>query len=440
MKRTRWIKLALTLGVVTSFLVEKPIPLANAGPAQAPVRSPILGDYIGIWVDNVDNLFPAVAYNSRHDEYLVAFYNDRGSTRDIYARRIGGDGSLKTWFTVASGTNQVNWLPVIAYSPVQDEYLIVYTHADPTPGSTFDIWARRIKWDGSDLNLPAYAPFPISTEADDQWNAQVAYNDQRDEYLVVYQNDWSSGRKDIAAQRVRASDGKLLSWSNIATGANQWRVGPHVAYNAARNEYLIAYNYWSSPFTEGDVHAKIISFDMGMLSSEIYISDGPDDQVYASVAAGPDEYLVVWANEETGTLDGYDILGRRIDGNGTLQGTGGFPIAGIGDVNLYEAPAVAYSSLLGYLVAWDHDVDPGPVFVYDVSGRYVMAGQDQAYGDRVDIDNSNYWQITPDLACDDRGNCLVVYEDDWPVGTTGDFEIRGRFVSPHRFYLPLMKQ
>jgi len=440
MKRTCWFALALMSGVLASFLMGRPMQMASAKPAPAPVQSPILGGFIHIWVDTVYNMWPAVAYNSRHDEYLVAFYNDRGSTRDIYARRIGGDGSLKTWFAVADGTGQVNWLPDIAYSPVQDEYLIVYTHADPAPGSTFDIWARRVKWNGSDLNQPAYAPFPIRVEPDDQWNARVVYNDQSDEYLVVYQNDWASGLKDIAAQRVRASDGALLSWRNIATGVNQWRIDPHVAYNTGRNEYLIAYSYWVSPFTKGDVRGKITSSNMGTLSSEISICNQPDNQEYITATAGPDEYLVVWADEEVGTLDGYDILGRRVSGAGVPLGSGGFPIAGIGDTKLYTRPAVAYSSVYGYLVAWDYDIDPSPVFDYDVSGRYVMAGQNQASSAIFAIDNTAYGQTRPDLACDALGSCLAVEEDGWsPIGA-GDYEIRGRFVRPHRLYLPLMKQ
>ncbi|MBN1977442.1 MAG: hypothetical protein JW918_08570, partial [Anaerolineae bacterium] len=121
-------------------------------PAGAPVegmamQAPPLTDFINIWVDDVDNRKPAVAYNSRHDEYLVVWANDRGATRDIYAQRVTGDGTLKSWFCVVNNANQWNFLPAVAYSPVQDEYLIVYTYQAAT--TDYDIWARRVKWDGS---------------------------------------------------------------------------------------------------------------------------------------------------------------------------------------------------------------------------------------------------------------------------------------------------
>lgn len=435
MKRTHWF--ALALGLLAFLLLGGPTQLASAGPAPAPVRAPILDSFIDVWIDTVYNLWPAVAYNSRHDEYLVAWYNDRGVTRDIYAQRVSGDGTLKSWFAVATGAGEVNRLPDIAYSPVQDEYLIVYTHADATPSATFDVWARRVKWDGSDLGLPAYAPFPIRVDSDEQWNARVAYNNQNDEYLVVYQNDWLGGLKDIAAQRVRASDGALQSWRNIASGANQWHIDPHVAYNAARNEYLIAYSFYVNPYTEADVRGKVTSFNMDTLSSEIAICNEPDNQNDIAVAAGPDEYLVVWAAEEVGTTDGYDIMGRRVSGAGAPLGSGGFTIAGAGDTKLYNEPAVAYSPGYGYLVAWAHDVDPGGAFAYDVGGRYVMPGQNQAAGNWFALDNSAYGQTKPDLACDLMGDCLVVEEDEWSPAGAGDYEIRGRFVRPHHVYLPL---
>ncbi|MFL7792398.1 MAG: hypothetical protein AB8I69_09680, partial [Anaerolineae bacterium] len=89
--------------------IEKPDPpgkagatqLTNAQAAPAAMQAPPLTDFIDIKVDDVNNYNPAVAYNSRHDEYLVVWENDRGATRDIYAQRVAGDGTLKTWFTIA---------------------------------------------------------------------------------------------------------------------------------------------------------------------------------------------------------------------------------------------------------------------------------------------------------------------------------------------------
>jgi len=434
-KKTHQFTLILMLGLLLAL-----VPIPDGGLAQpvsartypAAVQSPILDPFINIWVDTVDNQEPAVAYNSNHDEYLVVWYNDQGGGMwDIYAQRVGGDGTLLSDFCVVSDAGKKNWQPDVAYSPAQDEYLIVYTYE--VNSSDYDIWARLVKWNGGDLGDPRYAEFPINQDNDKQWNPAVAYNSQNNEYLVVYENWWAGGLRDIDARRVD-KDGTALgdaSGVNIATGTGEERVFPDVAYNAARNEYLLAYTFGVG--SDGNIHAKVASANLGMLGSEIHICDDSYDQDFPAVAAGPDEYLVVWEDGNWGTND-YDVFARRVDGDGTPQGSaGGFEIDGLGDGNLHVDPAVAYGGGYGYLVAWRY-FDAG-LSGQDVHGRYVMPGQDSAAGDAFAIDSGLDSQANPALACDPSGDCLVVEEDDWP---SGDFEIRGRFVRPYHIYVPLV--
>jgi hypothetical protein len=423
MKKTRWFKLALTLVLLTPFVAALAGGLtqsAKAGKEPGVLQAPPLGPFIHIWVDAVDNYNPAVAYNSKHNEYLVVWENDRGATRDIYARRVAGDGTALSQFTVVSIANKWNYLPDVAYSPTQDEYLIVYTYQ--YSASDYDIWARRVKWDGSWVS----AGIPIDQKADKQWYPAVAYNSQNHEYLVVYENYWTGGLRDIAAQRVRASDGVLLSWRNIATAPGTVRRLPDVAYNAARNEYLIAYTYQYQP-TDGDIYGKVASFNLGTLGSEIHIVDNTYDQDGVALAASPNEYLAVWVDGPSSTH--RTIYGRRVSGTGTLQPF--IPIADHSGQACVE-PAVAYGPFYGYLLTWRYIPATS---VWDVYGRYVQPGQNQAGGNEFAIDNGLYSQKSPALACGFSGDCLVAEEDNWPGG---DYEIRGRFVTAYRAYLPLM--
>jgi hypothetical protein len=395
---------------------------AEAGPAAVQAPPPLVGGFIDIKVDDVNNYNPAVAYNSIHDEYLVVWENDRGATRDIYAQRVAGDGTLKSWFTIVHDANKWNYLPDVAYSPAQDEYLIVYTYQYST--SDYDIYARRVKWNGADMNQPQYQEFAINNETGKQWYPAVTYNSQRDEYLVVYENYWSSTLHDIDAMRVRASDGYLFgapSGYNIASGANTIRRLPDVAYNEARNEYLIAYTYQHT--TNGDIWGKIASFNFGTLSSEIHLVDNTVDQDGVALAAGPDEYLAVW-NDGGGTT----IYGVRVTGAGATQSF--IPLA-TDSGQTHVEPDVAYGNIYGYLVTWRY-VSPGN----DVYGRFVKAGQNTPWGGRFAIDNGAYSQRSPALACGTHGDCLVVEEDNWPLAV--DYEIRGRFVLAHHVYLPLV--
>jgi hypothetical protein len=380
-----------------------------------------------IWGDDVDNRKPAVAYNSKHDEYLVVWANDRGAMRDIYARRVTGDGTLKSWFCVASAAGEWYFLPDVAYSPVQDEYLIVYTYQYTT--DDFDIHARRVKWNGADLGLPQYQEFAINNDSDKQWVPSVTYNSQHDEYLVVYENWWAGGLRDIDAQRVRASDGVLLgpgSGYNVATAPNTIRRLPDVAYNAARDEYLIAYTYQYP--SDGDIWGKIASFNFGALSSEIYIATNTNDQDAVSLAAGPDEYLAVWNDD-----GGNTIYGRRVTGTGAKGSY--IPLANYPGQTHVE-PAVAYGDVYGYLVTWRYA--SSGVSGDGVYGLFVKPGQDAPWDSQFAIDDSTESQRSPAPACGNSGDCLVVEEDNWGGWPGPDYEIVGRFLLARHVYLPLV--
>ena len=388
-----------------------------------------LGDLITIWEDSVSNVSPAVAYNTLHDEYLVVWHNFRPVTTDIYARRVGSDGTVKSSFTVVTGEGETYNYPAVAYSPVQDQYLIVYVHQSST--ADYDIKARRVTWDGGLIS----EEFVIRDDVDKQWLPAVAYNSADDEYLVVYNNSWVGGLDDIAAQRVKASDGALLSWRNIATGAGgdgNSRFFPDVAYNESRNEYLIAYSYEYSP-TDWDIYARVASANLGTLSSELHIVADTDFQDSVALAAGPDEYLAVWDDGPSYVVSPVyrTIRARRVTGAGALQ-----PSMVIVDesAEVHQRPDVAYGGVWGYSLTWEFEVSYAD---NDVLGRWVRPGQNQPTGGYYPIDTRAAQQEQPALACDPSADCLVAYMDGWNPGTEIDYEIRGRIVGPWHVYVPL---
>jgi hypothetical protein len=195
-----------------------------------------------------------------------------------------------------------------------------------------------------------------------------------------------------------------------------------VAYNEARNEYLIAYTYQFP--TDGDIRGKIAPFNFGTLSSEINLVNNTVDQDGVALAAGPDEYMAVW-NDGGGTT----IYGLRVTGDGATQSF--IPIANYAGQTHVE-PTVAYGDFYGYLFTWRYA--SGGASGDDIYGRFVKPGQDEPWGDQFAIDNDVNSQRSPALACGFHGNCLVVNEDNWP-GL--DYEIRGRFVLGNYIYLPL---
>ena len=80
------------------------------------------------------------------------------------------------------------------------------------------------------------------------------------------------------------------------------------------------------------------------------------------------------------------------------------------------------------LVVWHRTISVG---IYEVFGRFVMPGQDSAYGSEIILGFEEYFlELYPAVACATYGDCLMAQEDDYP---DGDFEIRGQLVLVHIF-------
>lgn len=410
-----------------------PAPGTGSGESSLQTVHPSgLGPILTIYSTADLNLKPAVAYSSHHDEYLVAWQTSwPPSGGVIEAARIGSGGGVGSAFPVADQTN--HWLdePALAYSPLQDEYLVVYSDDEN------HIRATRVRWDGlwkseefSVDQVPGYAMLCPA----------VAYNSQDDEYLVVYSVVTSGGQTTgITAQRVKASDGSLLSYAEVALSEGERRNCPDVAYNPMRNEYLIAYGWHASPDPRPyQIRGKVAASNLDGVTASPEITICCADTRYqpadVAVAAGLGEYLLVFADV---SAPAADVLARRVSGTGAPQGPAdGFFITTTPHSDK-AGQDVACSPGGSYLAA--HSLRTGDKTEMDIHGSYVMPHGDATWGGKSIIDNSVQYQGNPTAACAPSGDCLVVWEDNRsPAGGKDDFDIRGRFVWLHRVFLPLI--
>jgi hypothetical protein len=443
MKRLWWFKFGLALPLLIGLwlVVISPAVLrgsqaqpAGSGVHSMEAQSPIIDPPIDIWSDGLDNNDPSVTYNSRHDEYLVVWYTQQDAyTHDIWARRVRGDGGLEAGFVVATIPGEIRQSPVVAYSPAQDQYLIAYTNFY-TGGLNCDVYATRISWDGSWTS----GEFAIADAVDGQLLPAVVYNGRDDEYLVVYVNQWTGGLIDVYAQRVRASDGQLVGQSTVASGMDGARTWPSVTYSPAAYDgaggYLIAYSYQNTATYAVEIRSKPARADLAGLwsSPETTVCPTGNGQYQPVVAAGPGEYLVIWA-ETIPDPSGKQVRGRRLSLDGTPQGDPvGFDIGEVDTVDeLYQQFALAYGDIYGYLATWHFEESSPPDTLY---GRYVLAGQDSASDDQFAVASISHTNTYPAVACEPSGDCLVV--NSWWDG--GDYDIEGRFVRLHRVYAPVV--
>jgi hypothetical protein len=182
--------------------------------------------------------------------------------------------------------------PAIAYNSQRDEYLVVWvTEQDEF---SWDIWGRRLRSDGSQIpngwfNIDNIAGVLLDDPA-------VAYNSLNDQYLVVYSAELTADDRDIW--------GKIINWNGVLSNRLplddriQWQMDPAVVYNHQENQYLLAYSDWQSA-TSINIHLQTLDQDGGWLKDKMIVS-GEGIYRYAPELAynsADNHYLVVYTNE-----------------------------------------------------------------------------------------------------------------------------------------------
>jgi hypothetical protein len=218
----------------------------------------------------------------------------------------------------------------------------------------------------TDFGTSVGHPFTISNQSTQELDPAVAYNSQRQEYLVVFWND-RPGNDDIRAERV-SKDGKLLGGVWVAAGAGTERRYPDVAYNTTSNEYLVV---WEED--EIDIRGQRISATGGLTGGAFDIALGVPSypRCYTpavAYASTENKYLVVFQHYSPTT--GYSIVAQALKSDGSAWGTG-FEIEPL-TTSLKWYPDLTYNRLRNeFLVVWGQ-YNPSQ---YDIRGRRVkMSG------------------------------------------------------------------
>lgn len=265
--------------------------------------APLGGTFVVV-NSGTDESNPVVTFNQEAGQYLVVYeYQAAGGNRDIYARRVGGDGTLPgSIIPVATGSTDQSAPATSAGS----NYLVVWQVAHPTSGE-YDIYGQRVDAYGS-LSGGSIA---ISTWQYDQLKPRLAFNAAAGEWLVVWEDHhWGWGAyRDIYGQRVNY-DGTLDGGNfGIAWGNN--RENPDVAYNSVGSEYMVVWEYVLSA-SDHDVYRRRISANGSLLDSEAAVSRGSAFEGHPAVAADANRaYVAVWEDGRNQLLNGLDLYGER---------------------------------------------------------------------------------------------------------------------------------
>ena len=176
---------------------------------------------------------PAVAYNTRRDEYLVVWEETHESVgapssliyTAIYGFRIDRHGSpIGSAFPIISANPQDAARPALAYSSIQDKFLVVFEYNSGAQSGPpqWDIRGRIVNGDGSvDASV---VNVPETSSSNDELRPAIAYNSQDDEFLVAYQLI-PGDHFETRVQRIAASDWSYPAGPVTSACADGWIEG-----------------------------------------------------------------------------------------------------------------------------------------------------------------------------------------------------------------------
>ena len=307
------------------------------------------------------------------------------------------------------------FLPRAAYASVVNEYLVVWE--DVVRDFDHDIFVIRV----NDQGVPIGSEIYVGISANMDTHPGIAYSPMVNEYLVVWENEYSTTDHDILAQRIDAYTGSLVGGQISVAFSSQYDEKPVVTYDPYTQEYLVIYErrMGSDEFHQQDLYARRVSEDGTPIGDDLGIAiatSGVDEQ-NASVACDSVNYLVVWQGDYSNETN---IYGQRIGADGSLIGGQ----IGIATWELDQfVPRLTYNSAdAHYFVVWeDHHFSPYEIYGQrlDTNGNFV--------GNQVGISlGGNNNRTDADVAyLPGARSYLVVWQFEY---STSDHDIYGRRV------------
>jgi hypothetical protein len=377
----------------------------------------------------LEEVSPSVAYNSDRQEYLVVWHNDRAGNDDIRAQRVFKDGTLAgSAFYIQGGLGADRRYPDVTYNSQQNEYLVVWEHFY---GTGYSILGQRVSATGQ-LEGGAIT-IAIFSSVLDHHKPAVGYASTEDKYLVVWQRrDWTTGTDSIGGQSL-SSAGALVDYVDIDPGSpGAAREAPDLAYNRARNEFLVV---WQQEMSAGDhdVYGRRVKMSggAGAMASSFGIFQYANDEFSPAVGAipvptGMGQYLVACVL----VVGQGDIWVVRISGDENLLGS--YTPVSPASVDRSNPAVVGKESSQEYLVTWSHP-DYSPPFIFrGIVGRAIstdgdLLGEETPIGG-ITADNSA-------VASGAAGDYMVLFDDQTLLATPRD--IFGQLWG-NRVYLPLV--
>ncbi|UCD80392.1 MAG: cadherin-like domain-containing protein [Desulfobacterales bacterium] len=279
-----------------------------------------------------------IAYNSVADEYLVVYAYDASGTGgnwDIYGQRISGSGAKigGAFAIMASGYHEQN--PQLAYNDAENDYLVVAEY-DSNGAGHYQIIGQRVSAGGTTIG----GPINILGTTTSQYLPCIAYNPLDNQYLVGFENDITGeGYRDFVRMVVNASGSVLAGQYNSLNGYHFAK--PKLAYNTLQNEQLSVFELTDGSSFSYIYALRLDSNGVLVPGTDLIpIAATSFKSTYPDVVHNPDrdEYGVTWQYDSDGTANAYGVYVRKVSSAGTAGSYQYYSSAG----NSLLWPAISY--------------------------------------------------------------------------------------------------
>ncbi|MFK7936545.1 MAG: hypothetical protein AB8G22_23725, partial [Saprospiraceae bacterium] len=275
--------------------------------------------------------------------------------------------------------------PDVAYNPVTNQHLVVW-RGDSTTNNDFQIWgqfvANNTQLIGDNFQISETATATGDNNSENTNGPAITYNTTDDEFLVVWPGDVGSGEFEIMGQILSGTGGVVMDEFQISEqgpdeNATFDAFTPDVTYNDQDNQYLVVWegddNVDGLLNDKFEIYGQILSNAGVNVGSASRISDMGNnnnqtdfDAIQPAVAYNSvqNEYVVVWTGDQVSNSD-FQIYAQLLNAAGAEIGDNDVLISDMrdgggngnsGPVLSAESPSVVYSPIENkYLVVWDGD-------------------------------------------------------------------------------------
>ncbi len=327
-------------------IVDYVLPAAFLADAVMPLLiDPLLGSTISVANTGTGEQDPDVAFDATNGVYLVVYeYVFSAADTDIYAQRVGTDGTLVgTRITIdASGLNDID--PQVANVTLRDRFVVV--------------WNRRLTGHGDVLGCSVDAATGAATptvglvvDSDDVGRVDVGgeATDADQDALCV----WDNGTQDrIDAGQIGVNPDGSIFLQDVTTIASTNVLNPRISKSGGTTgRHLIV---WMHDYGVGDYdpHGAIVDRELTLLMPFLSFDSAVNNT--ASVEADGDgvSWIAAWHVKEPSTVQN-DIAARSVQfvspGNAVL-GSGIVLVSAVSNVNESNASVcwTGDATLIGY--------------------------------------------------------------------------------------------